>query len=200
MTITEAEQLYKKFDGNLFYMNREEPHLYEDFKQLNISSEILINWNQEIIETLFNELSKDSNMTFWVFMRLFELIKIDKNNLEKNIERYFNEIRKTKKLDYLQRIILIELFAGKDAYQKTGICFFVCNNITKYINEMNEIVMRLMDFSCKENKELNKRFDEAKKNYKKAFTKFSKINKKNNIEIKKNNTIGFHYGENNQIN
>ena len=38
MTITEAEHLYKKFDGNLYYMNREAPLLYEDFKQLNISS------------------------------------------------------------------------------------------------------------------------------------------------------------------
>ena len=61
MTVDEAKEFYFKYNGYMFHMDREEPHTYAAFKQLEISSDTLREWDEELLEGLFETLvfSKD---------------------------------------------------------------------------------------------------------------------------------------------
>ena len=183
MTLEEAERFYKNGNCNTFHMYREYTSLYHEFMQLKISEELLMQWKQETIEKLFAELWKNTgnNKVAFKIMDLFELIESEKNNIENNVMTLFKEIRKAISLDYLQRIIIIEQFAGTDTYQTMGFCYFICKN-TNFADEMNEIVKNLMDFHCNGDEELEERLERAKKRYEYAFDKFSKQRLKKNTK------------------
>ena len=174
MTLDEAELFYKKYNGNSFHMYREETSLYIEFTKLNLSSEIINEWNREIVIFLFNNLWNNREKVCFSLSRVFEVIIKDRENLNKNIQSFLFEVKKCTQLDYKQRIIIIEDFAGRDSSLKNGFCYFICKN-TNYKDEMNEIVIKLMDFHCIGNEELEERLEKAKIRYKSAFDKFSKI-------------------------
>ena len=53
MTIKEAKELFLKYDGSLFAMAREESLAYENYKLLNVSSETVQKWKQELFLDLW---------------------------------------------------------------------------------------------------------------------------------------------------
>lgn len=175
MTLEEAEKFYKTYAGNTFHMYRDETGLYKIFASLNIPADVLRKWDQEIIETLFNKLWEKKENVFHYSWRLFDAIKRDKINLEKNVLLFLKEMEKCVDLDYKQRTIIIRDFAGGTASLEDGYCCFICKR-TLYKELMNEVVTKLMDFTCTDDKEQENYRLMAVEKYKKAYKKFGKFN------------------------
>lgn len=81
MTIKEAKELFLKYDGSLFAMAREESLAYENYKLLNVSSETVQKWKQELFLDLWEQLK--GNGSGDLFNRMYNLSedKHDRNNL-----------------------------------------------------------------------------------------------------------------------
>lgn len=173
MTLDEAEKFYKTYAGNTFHMYRDETELYRNFESLNISEDVLKKWNQEIIENLFNTLWDKKVNVFYTFMQLFDAIKKDKNNLNKNVFLFLKEIEKCVDLDYKQRTIIIKNFAGGTPSLEDGYCYFICKR-TPYQELMNDVVTKLMDFTCVDDDEQEKYRLMAVDKYERAYKKFGK--------------------------
>lgn len=173
MTLEEAEKFYKTYAGNTFHMYRDETGLYKIFASLNIPADVLRKWDQEIIETLFNKIWGKKEDVIYYSWRLFDAIRRDEINLEKNILLFLKKMEKCVALDYKHRIIILEFFAGGTDSLEDGYCYFICKR-TPYKELMNEVVTKLMDFTCADDKEQEKYRLMAVEKYKKAYKKFGK--------------------------
>lgn len=60
--ILRARKLYFDYCGNSFFMHRE--GVYDEYKAYNISKEQELLWKEELVETLYNQLSVDGGYAF----------------------------------------------------------------------------------------------------------------------------------------
>ncbi|MBQ6464939.1 MAG: hypothetical protein IJJ43_01550 [Oscillospiraceae bacterium] len=146
MTIEEAEQFYKRYDGLGFHMWREEPERAEAFKALHISPEIKTKWDDDLIRQAFKMLWDKREKTWWVHSRLIKLI--GRNPREEYIDRFLSEMEKMKTLDKWSKVIIIENMAGRDR-ALTGGCRLICKE-SGQAERMDRIMRELMDFACTE--------------------------------------------------
>ncbi len=55
MLLSEAKELFIRFDGFSFHMWRDEPEKYKEFEALNIDDDTKEEWRQEIIRHYVDE-------------------------------------------------------------------------------------------------------------------------------------------------
>lgn len=173
MTIEEAELYYKEYAGNTFYMHRDKPDFYMNFLSLDIDKETINVWNKEIIESLYKNLWNNARPISDVISCLFELIKCDSENIEKNFDRFLDVIEKCIYLDVKTRIIILEKFSGTTDSLKDGYCYTICTK-TKLQEKMNRIITKLLDLPNIEDTELKEILEYDIKRYSKAYRKFKK--------------------------
>jgi hypothetical protein len=86
-----AKTLFFRYRGNFFYMSREGE--YEEYKRYNISKEQELLWKDELVETLYNQLSFEDSYAFHTLAMIAEnyhdysiiekLIVYSKDNMSK---------------------------------------------------------------------------------------------------------------------
>ena len=86
MGISEAEQLYKKYNCATFHMAREDYPNYELFRKLKINDTLLKKWQDEVLEEHFENLKRSGELGY--FYKLLDLIEghTDRNRLNVFIE------------------------------------------------------------------------------------------------------------------
>lgn len=172
MTLSEAESLFKKYDGHYFHMGREEsPECYHDFMALCLPDSVIEQWRQEIIDHLFDIMFEDHEDVWGKLYRIIKVMLDTKTHYQKNGERILDNLSRMNELDTKQKILIIE--------RMTECCSFICRN-TDLAPRMNDIMTSFMDFECREDeikktpgwKDAGKRYDEAVNEYRSIYRQF----------------------------
>lgn len=50
LTMEQAEELFKRYDGHLFHMHRDDYYLYQLYKRLEIPKETEARWREELAQ------------------------------------------------------------------------------------------------------------------------------------------------------
>ncbi len=176
MTLAEAEQFYKAYDGNSFHMDREEPAMYGAFKSLALSPEITRKWDEDLIEGIFGSLWEQPKRAWSLHHRLIDLIR--RNKEERYFVRLLDEMEKMDTLDKESKVLIIENMAGRDLALKGG-CMLL-ETFPAHAERVDWIMNKIMDFTYSENGLLNKmglsqsdRLEKAKAAYRRAFRKWT---------------------------
>ena len=140
MTIEEAKQYFKRYDGHYFHMGREEPWNYDEFKKFNFQDSIIEQWRQEIIDNYFEKLFNRSDNVWSAILHIIDVMPETKTNYPDNCRKLLNALNKAANLDKKQKILIIEVMAEKG-------CQFVCQKSDLAL-EMNDIMSLFMDFEC----------------------------------------------------
>ena len=59
MTLEEAKQFYRHYNGQGFFMAREEPARAAEYRSLGVTEEMKRQWDGELIGEMFRDLWKD---------------------------------------------------------------------------------------------------------------------------------------------
>lgn len=186
MTIVEAEKYFKQYNGHGFHMCREEPKKYDEYKLLNISSEIEESWRQDIVGEIFEGFFDCPERVWSKHGSMVSLLLATKTRLNENGTRLLSLMDQMNELDKRQKILVIENMAGRTKPQKDGGCYLICSRTTLG-KKMNDIMERLMDFECDldDNTEehgwnnIKERHLRAISSYKMAYYRFEDVNIKN---------------------
>ena len=104
--LNEAENLFKKFNGSLFGMARDDENIYKQFASYNLSDEQYLIWANELATEHFNEVRK-KNIWDNSFSSLFAVMK--QYLLIENIRKVISWIEENQhKLDSFTKIMYSE--------------------------------------------------------------------------------------------
>lgn len=179
MTLDEAKAFYFKYNGQAFYMDREEPDKSREFRNMHINSETKKRWNEELIE---DEFRKMRNMPDKAHMFHESIIIILRRNLVDAAywgRLLLHETENMSHLDKVNKILIIENMAGRSWDLSDGGVRFFCT-CTKLGEEMDRICRKFMDFSCENDPQQEKvlwdmqeRLDRVKRSYQQAYAKWN---------------------------
>ena len=189
MTIKEAKAVFKRFDGFFFHMGREEPEHYSAYKELKINKETEEQWRQELIDDYFKHLFDNPNKVRYVFGTITEIIYDTETLRKENCLRLISMMEKMTSLDKKNKILIIELMTGSGGIEN-GACALICKATSaEDRTRMNEIVLKLADFTCtEEDNENGFAFSNMKERHMKAVKAYKK-----RYEIYKDGTSPFMY-------
>lgn len=185
MTLIEAEKYFKRFDGFFFHMGREEPQNYNTYKALKISEETEEQWRQEIINNYFEHLFNAPDRVWYKFSTIVSIIYSTKTLKEKNCIRLISALKKMSYLDKMSKVLIIEQMAGNRGMSENGACALICmSTSSEQRKRMNEIVLKLADFTCTEEDDqpgfafnnIKKRHIKAVENYKARYEIYKDAN------------------------
>lgn len=118
MTITEAEEFFRRYDGHAFHMGREEPAMYREFIRMEISDSAKEQWRQEIIDGYIKRIKNGDvvpmtrfgtiNTVSSLVRKTFDIIKNTKNNKCDNISLLLDAISETEIPDKREKIYIME--------------------------------------------------------------------------------------------
>lgn len=100
MTLKEAEEFFKKYDGHAFHMGREEYDMYREFNHMDIVESTKEQWRQEIIDGYIGRI-KNGDV---VSMTNFGLI----DTVSALVRRIFDIIKNTENCDMMVKFGLGE--------------------------------------------------------------------------------------------
>ncbi len=181
MTLSEAKGYYFKYNGHGFHMMREEPQTYSVYKTLQIMPETLKEWDEELLRKNFREMREQPEHA-WVYQgEILEIMSRGRCDAEDWTSKLLHAMERMTVLDKHCKILIIENMAGRTEPQKDGGVYFICRN-TRLETRMQEVMGKLMDFSCDENDNTEKRgwgdvrgrYLRAVSSYERAVTKFGK--------------------------
>ena len=168
MTLTEAKELYFKYDGSLFHMEREEPLKYRDFAMLALSEELLKAWDEEMLDKLFAGLYDDSKRIWANHALLLKVIGRKRCDSALYLKRLLKEMEKMETLDLFTKTLILENMAGRDAAQKDGGVYLFAQ-YPQWASEMNAILQKVVSY---EKQVSDERFDRAVQAYRNAYQKW----------------------------
>ncbi len=174
MTLKEAEEYFKRFDGHPFHMGREEPEMYREFCDMDIPEATKEQWRQELIDSLLKELSEKKEG--FIVYRILEIIcesktgiaDIYKNKKADNISLLLDTIDSLKDVDSFEKILIIE-----NLTKHCGI--IVVNGLGERLNNTFE---RLSDIPMTEEEKserlnmywsLGERYESAVRKYRESY-------------------------------
>lgn len=185
MTIHQAEQYFRKYNGLGFHMWHDEPNSYEKYKNLNIKLELEEKWRQQLVDeklTLIKnfDLCGSSDFPIWrIHFRIIEIMISMSTNKRENALILFEIMEEFYKFGKKQKILIAGNMAGGNSQFTDGGIFFICSN-SELKQELVKSVDILLDFECisddDENIEgwtdMRERYFESVGNCKRAFRKF----------------------------
>lgn len=170
MTLEQAKEFYLRYSGIQFHMGREEPGLYSRFQSLGLTKDQLGIWDEEILADLFEKLWDNTENTWMLHSKISEVIQRKNCNIGLNTTRLLDEMEKMDALDEMNRILIIENMAGRDANFKSGMCCFICS-YTGFSDRMNRIVKKI---ACVPAEYTPDRLEKAVKNYSSAYARYKR--------------------------
>ena len=152
MTLDEAKEFYFRYNGYAFHMDREEPRTYAAFKQLEISSDTLREWDEELLEGLFETLESGNENVWAAHGNILKIIARNRCDTAGFLLRLLDAMEGMDSLDPSVLTLIIENMAGRNASMNDGGVYLICR-YTPYALRMDATMHRLIDAcsaSCKE--------------------------------------------------
>ncbi|MDE6470900.1 MAG: hypothetical protein K2L19_07785 [Eubacterium sp.] len=171
MDIAEAEEFFKRFNGQSFHMCREALPEYEEFKKLNLSSDITEQWRQELLGDYFSRLFADVEDVWWIHSCIIDILKSTSTNLTENCKKLLDAMAKMTELNNRHKVIIIENMAGRTEPQEDGGVYLICRR-TRLAKKMNKTMKLLIHSYSSDDIDMDERYYIAVESYKKAYRKF----------------------------
>lgn len=171
MDIAEAEAFFKRFNGQSFHMCREAIPEYEEFKNLNLSSDITEKWRQELLDDYFPRLFADIEDVWWIHSCIIDILKSTTTNLTENCNKLLDAMGKMTELNNCHKVIIIENMAGRTEPQEDGGVCLICRH-TRLARKMNKTMKLLIRSYITVDIDTDKRYHIAVESYKKAYRRF----------------------------
>lgn len=170
MTLQEAKEFYFQYDGFSFHMGREEPAKYNSFMMLGVGKGTLREWDEELLEGLFESLWSDQQRVWVLHGKILKIIARGNCDAEKQLQRLLDEMEKMAGLDLLTATLIIENMAGRNESMNDG-GVYVFRRYFALSGRMNEVTGRIIE-SCSANHDVDERFEEAVRRYRNAYSKW----------------------------
>ncbi len=124
MTLEEAREFFRSFNGSTFHMSREEPQKLSAFQSLGITEEVKDGWRMELAEEYLDEISSDNPKSWSLFSSMASVLMAVKT-ISSNQENMFIEgIEKQAGSDLLTRTITLETVCGRTYDYHDGVIAF----------------------------------------------------------------------------
>ena len=113
-TLEQAKEFFIQMNGSSYEMAREYPQRYDEYRQINVSKEIELEWREELLENHFERIRENEDeKQIWIIYsdmyRAFENLKTSKA-LEKMLEvtQYIRN-----KVPMKNRVLIAEYINGR---------------------------------------------------------------------------------------
>lgn len=178
------KEAYFNNGGSTFHMSREEPEKYELYQRLKPDEETLKQWDAELLEKKFSELWQDRDFVWGRVSQIIKILNRGRADEDYWASRLLDEMEKMDELDKHSKIIIIETMSGRNTREDKGGVHLICEK-TSQEAKMVRVMNKLMDFSCDEDDNINRRgwdntvnrFLVAVGSYEKAYKRFGKARK-----------------------
>lgn len=125
MDMREAEQYFKSYMGNGYYMCLDDVAYYEEFCALHISEALKEQWRNELLCDYLSRVEVLSEDTWIHHSNVIELLRATTKNRRKHMTRLLDAMEAFPALDQRQRILVIESMAGpEDKHSIGGVALF----------------------------------------------------------------------------
>ncbi len=183
MTFEEAKAFYISMNCNGFFMFREDPSRYNEFRAFNINPDILEAWKQEQILELFEKLEQSKYDEWSIHSRIIDLLNSTSSQKEQNAEKLIKALEKlSKDISKKSAILMAENMAGRTTNLDDGGFRFLSGRDI-LIKQAFLYCTEMLDFECTDSdndlseysgwKDMKRRKEEAICNMKKAIIKFT---------------------------
>ena len=178
MCINEAKEFYFSYDGNGFWMEREEPDKFKEYCSLAIAATIQKQWDEELVCEKLRHLWSQPDRVWRIHESIIRILLRKPNNSECLGSKLLDEMEKMPMLDKQSKTLIIENMAGQNADMDNGGVYYFCN-YTNLGNRMNEITRKIMDFAYDQETDtidsvkLQDRLERAKDRYRESYQKWS---------------------------
>lgn len=150
MTLKEAEEFFKKYDGHAFHTAREEYDMYREFNHMDIVESTKEQWRQEIIDGYIGRIKNGDVVSMTNFglidtvsalvRRIFDIIKNTENSKYDNISLLLDIISEAEIPDKREKIYIMEnITENCDMMVKFGLG-----------EKMNQVFEKIADFPITE--------------------------------------------------
>ncbi len=117
MTLEEAKRFYFDYLGLSFHMDREDPVKYNSFRMLGIEKETLRQWDEELLEKLFEELKSGPERSWAAHGNIIKVIGRGNCNVRVNLCRLLDE---TEHMDSLEPDALARVIENMEGRTESG--------------------------------------------------------------------------------
>ena len=117
MTLEEAKRFYFDYLGLSFHMDREDPVKYNSFRMLGIEKETLRQWDEELLEKLFEELKSVPERSWAAHGNIIKVIGRGNCDVRANLCRLLDE---TEHMDSLEPDALARVIENMEGRTESG--------------------------------------------------------------------------------
>ncbi len=178
----QAEEFFKKYRGDAFLMDREDPVGANEYRAAKIDATQEGIWRTELCDELIGKMMDDTAYAWMYHMNCIEVLKEMKARRKDYCAKLMdvtNWLVQCESLDARQRIIMLENMAGRtDSFSDGGICLMAKHIELKSIVSGNVVGLASFTPTAADNQDLpgwenvRTRYDKAVENCRKAFKKF----------------------------
>lgn len=154
MTLKEAEDFFKRYNGQGFHMLREEADAYKKYNQLQISGKQEDMWRLQIIEEQYCFIQSDKENAWGWFGNIIEIIHGLEETKDETLEQLMNSLKYISELDVRQRILVMEHMAGKPSGQNNG-GYALYKSRNKFYKGLKENMAQVMHMTSEDFDEMN---------------------------------------------
>ncbi len=113
MTLEEAREFFRSFNGSSFHMSREEPQKLAMFEALGISEEVKDAWRLEMAQEYLDEISAYNPKSWSLFSSMASVLMAVKSFSESQQDMFIEAVEKQAGSDLLTRTITLETISGR---------------------------------------------------------------------------------------
>lgn len=171
MTLEEAKEFYFRYYGSSFHMDREEPAEYNSFRMLDPGPGVLKQWDEELLDGLFDRLHTDPARIWSVHGTILQIIRRNNCDAERYLNRLLEETARMEDPDDANVTLITENMAGRNELLSDGGVYVFCrySGLSKRMND----IMEQMIAAHSALYQTDKRFASAVHRYRKAYRKWS---------------------------
>lgn len=170
LSMQQAKEYFIRYDGHFFHMGREEPSLYDEFKNMRIDSNTMEIWRQEILDNFYQLFlsGKKKDECWFIVSHFLSVVKETDTKHDDNGRKLLEMLNyAAAELDKQQKILITEIMV------EHGVRWFCQNTMLK--DEMLSEINNLIDF--------NVEFTPAKIGYDNAYERYNEALKSLNEAI-----------------
>ncbi len=178
MLFSDAKDYYFEHMGDGYYMFLDETKKYEEFKAMQIPDNIRAEWDEEMLNDLFEHLHDEPSDVWAKHGRILKVLQRGHCDYVKWGKKLLDEMDGFDYLDKKNKILIIENMGGRDRYLKNGGAFLIITK-TPYAKRLDEIMQYFMDFYVTEDDYIKEPgWDDIRDRYNRAVLRYNRVYRK----------------------
>ena len=113
MTLEQAREFFRMYNGSSFHMYREDPLQLEQFEALNVSDSQKDEWRLEMAEEYLDKITADNPKSWSLFSSLTTVLTSIKTFSDRQEAMFIEAIEKQTECELLARTITLETVCGR---------------------------------------------------------------------------------------